>query len=32
MIAMDSSRMLLLGAVFAGLAVAGGAFGAHNLT
>ena len=31
MIAMDSSRMLLLGAVFAGLAVAGGAFGAHML-
>jgi uncharacterized membrane protein YgdD (TMEM256/DUF423 family) len=28
---MDKSRMLFLGAVFAGLAVAGGAFGAHML-
>jgi uncharacterized membrane protein YgdD (TMEM256/DUF423 family) len=28
---MESSRMLCLGAVFAGLAVAGGAFGAHLL-
>ena len=28
---MDSSRMLFLGAVFGGLAVAGGAFGAHML-
>ena len=28
---MDSSRMLFLGALLAGLAVAGGAFGAHML-
>jgi uncharacterized membrane protein YgdD (TMEM256/DUF423 family) len=28
---MDSNRMLFLGAIFAGLAVAGGAFGAHML-
>ena len=28
---MDNGRMLFLGAVFAGLAVAGGAFGAHML-
>jgi uncharacterized membrane protein YgdD (TMEM256/DUF423 family) len=28
---MDSSRLILLGASFAGIAVAGGAFGAHML-
>ena len=30
-VTMDRSRMLLLGAIFAGLAVAAGAFGAHML-